>query len=130
MLYIITFIIFIAIDYVWLNIIARNYYQDHLSELLADNFKLLPAALFYILYPAGICYLVIKPGISNESLVTTLLGGAVLGFIAYSTYNLTNAATLKHWPLKVALTDIPWGTFVTSVSALLAHLIFNIFNKS
>lgn len=128
-LYLIATPVFFAIDMVWLGLIAKNFYQKYLGHLLGPvNW---PAALiFYLLYIIGIIIFALQPAFEKNSLQHAILLGAFLGFIAYATYDLSNLATLKNWPLTVVIVDIIWGTILTgSVSALsfiLAKTIFKI----
>ena len=125
-LYILTFIVFLVIDLIWLNFIAKNLYQREIGNLLLEDPKIIPAFIFYALFIVALLILVVVPGIEAESLTKTLLTGAVFGFITYATYDLTNLATLQGWSLKMTIIDIIWGT---SVSTVMAYVGFYIGNK-
>lgn len=118
-------------DAIWLGTMVSRFYNPKLGTLIADTPKWMPAVLFYLLYAAGITFFVILPSLeSNKSILTTLFIGAAFGFIAYATYDLTNHATLRNWPLAVTVVDLAWGTAVTGVvgalSVLIARKIFSL----
>lgn len=118
-LYIITTVIFFAIDMVWLGFIAKNFYRKHIGSLLTDNVIWSAAIVFYLLYIGGILFFAVQPALKSGSWLTALLNGAVLGMLCYATYDLTNMATLKNWSFTVVWVDIIWGIVLTgSVSTL------------
>jgi uncharacterized membrane protein len=104
----------VGIDMIWLSTMSPRLYQPHLSHLLAGTVSLAPAGLFYLVYVAGIVGLATLPAGRGGG---ALLRGALLGFVAYGTYDLTNQATLRDWPTVVTLADMAWGTALTSISA-------------
>ena len=112
----------LALDAVWLGLVARQFYADRLGHLTASSPNWAAVAAFYPLYALGILALVVGPAIRMGSLLSALWRGAVLGFIAYATYNLTNLATLRDWPAVVTAVDIAWGTFVTTAAGLTGYL--------
>lgn len=119
LLYLVSSIIFFAIDLVWLGLVAKPFYDKELSAFLSPQINWLAAAIFYSIYIAGLIYFAILPAIKTNSLSLALINGAILGFLCYATYDLTNLATLHKWPLKIVIVDIIWGTVLTgSVSAL------------
>ena len=107
----------LVLDVIWLSTMTRILYKPYLNELLSDGFRVAPAALYYLLYLAGIVFFAVHPACEKASLSTALLNGAVLGIVAYGTYDLTNQATLKVWPVNVTIADMIGGTFLTAVSA-------------
>ncbi len=109
--------VMIALDLIWLRIAGEALFRPEVGPLLSENPNLTAASLFYLLYAAGIVYFAVVPGLRDASLVLALANGAVLGFIAYMTFDLTSLAVLKGWSVKVAVFDIAWGTFVSAVSA-------------
>ena len=115
--YIITTIIFLTLDAIWLGRVAKSFYFLRLSHLIASKPNLKIAALFYACYTAGIVFFAIHPAMTDKCAITALINGAVFGFLAYGTYNFTNMATLKDWPNKVSLIDMIWGTALTAISA-------------
>mgnify|MGYP003620771420 CR=1 FL=1 len=120
-----TLVAFLGIDAVWLGVIAKNLYKDNLGHLMAAKPSLLPAAVFYLMYVAGIMILAVYPAVDKGSLGKAVVLGAIFGAIAYATYDLTNAATLKDWPLKITLLDILWGSVLTATIAGIGYQIVN-----
>lgn len=114
-------VVFLALDAIWLGWIARPAYQDGIGHLLADRPKLGAAAVFYALYVAGIVWFAVVPHVPGGSAVGALLSGGLLGLLAYGTYDVTNYATLRDWPLTVTALDLTWGTVLTAVSALAGY---------
>lgn len=110
-------IAFLIVDAIWLTTMADTLYRPLLGDKLEPQFKLVPAICFYLIYVAGIVFFAVLPALQGGGLAKAALNGAVLGLIAYATYDLTNQATLRDWPLAVTLADIPWGAFVTAVGA-------------
>jgi uncharacterized membrane protein len=121
--YVLTVPVFFAIDMVWLGLIAKNYYAKQLEGLLAPTVNWPAALTFYFLYIFGIIFLAVLPAVEKESLKTAILNGAVLGGIAYATYDLTNLATLKNWPLQMVFVDILWGIVLTTSVAVASYYI-------
>lgn len=113
--------LFLAVDYVWLKRVAGPMYRGAVGDLLRAKPKIGAAALFYVVYVAGIVYIAVWPSLPNDA-PGALLSGCVLGALAYGTYDITNHATLRNWPLKIALIDTAWGTGLTGVAALAGHL--------
>ena len=136
--YLATFITMVLIDLVWLGVVAKPVYQQGIGHLMADQPNITAAVLFYLLYPIGIVLFVIAPyvafGLSPDaataSWIKTFTIGALFGFFAYATYDLTNLATLKGWPVSLAALDIAWGSLVTGVSALAGKAVFDRFGAA
>lgn len=112
-----TTLVMVAIDLVWLGLIAKPLYQQGIGHLMATEPKLAAGALFYLLYPVGLVVFAVLPG-ASLAWGDTAVKAALFGFFAYATYDLTNLATLKNWPVSLALIDMAWGTAVSAVSAL------------
>jgi len=112
-LYLATFVAFLAVDMVWLVLVARTFYRKYIGFLMAPSPNWAAAIIFYLLYIVGILVLAVLPGLEANSLKTTLLRGALFGLIAYATYDLTNLATLKDWPVIVTVVDMIWGTVLS-----------------
>ncbi|MTI43597.1 putative membrane protein [Roseibium hamelinense] len=121
--YIATAIVFLAIDYVWLTQVATRFYFDRIGHLLMDKPNLAAAGAFYIIYVVGIVIFAVSPALKSESIVSAVLLGALFGFFTYATYDVTNYATLKGWPVIVVFVDVLWGTFLGAVSACAGFLI-------
>ncbi|MCA9427699.1 MAG: DUF2177 family protein [Candidatus Omnitrophica bacterium] len=117
-LYLATLLAFVVIDGLWLGVVAKNLYQKHLGEMLRDNPNWLAAILFYLLFIGGLVIFAILPGLQSESAKKPLLLGALFGLMTYATYDLTNLATLKGWPLKVTVVDLIWGTILAGSVSL------------
>lgn len=115
--YVVAAVVFLALDMAWLGVIAQKLYRDEIGALILDRPRLGPAALFYLIYLAGVVIFAIRPALASGRLAQALVMGAVFGFIAYATYDLTNLATLKGFSIKVVLADLAWGAFVTASAA-------------
>ncbi len=108
-----------VLDFLWLGWAGKNFYRPAIGELLAPAFRGAPALVFYAIYIAGIIWFAVRPGLSGGT-SAALLNGALLGGLAYATYDLTNQATMKVWPVHVTLVDIVWGAFATAIAAMVA----------
>jgi uncharacterized membrane protein len=125
--YFIVLVIFLAIDMVWLTVIAKKLYADKLGYLMAPK-PVLPAALaFYLLFVAGLMVFVISPALAGGSWLQALLAGLFFGLITYATYDLTNLATVKDWPVLITVIDLVWGSAVSGVTALLGFWVIRLF---
>lgn len=120
-LYGLTLVAFLAIDVVWLSTATPRLYRPALSGLLAEKPVLSAAAVFYMLYVIGVLALAVIPGVQAGSLTEALWRGALFGFLAYATYDLTNLATLRDWPITITLIDLVWGTVLTTLTALAGY---------
>ena len=110
----IAFILFLIIDFVWLSIAVKYIYKPALGPLLLNK-PILPAALlFYVLYIFGLTFLILLPNLKDFQIFNAFWMGAILGLVAYGTYDLTNLATIKGWSLKVTIIDLIWGGILTS----------------
>jgi uncharacterized membrane protein len=117
--YVTTLVIFGAIDAVWLGFIAANMYRQTLGDILLDKFRAGPAIAFYLLNIAGLMIFAVPSSAGPGRWQQALLFGALFGIFTYATYDLTNYATLKVWTLRLTLTDIAWGAFVSGVATAL-----------
>jgi uncharacterized membrane protein len=111
--FLVAFFSFLVIDGIWLTVISKDFYAKHLGYLMAKTPNLPAAGIFYLIYIVTLVALVISPALKNGSLLSVILTGALFGLCAYSTYDLTNLATIKNWPLIVTVVDLIWGTFLT-----------------
>lgn len=125
-LYAVSFIIFFAIDLFWLGIIAKKLYQAEIGHLLKTDVNWIAAVLFYLLFIGGLVIFVLMPAVEAGNLWKAVLLGALFGFITYATYDLTNLATLKDWPLKITIIDLSWGTFLGASTSTLSYLVYNL----
>ncbi len=114
-----------VLDFFWLGVIARDLYQNGMAHLLAPKPNLVAAAAFYLLYPIGIVIFAAVP--ANGDLTRALLLGGLFGLFAYGTYDLTNLAVMRDWPLSLTFIDIAWGAFVSAVGAAAATLVLRHF---
>ncbi len=122
-IFFIAFVIFFIIDILWLGLFAKNMYQSQIGFILAKKPNWYAAFIFYILYIVFLMIFAIMPALQKSSFNDAMLYGALYGFITYATYDLTNLATLKNWPLKVTLIDISWGTLLGFSVSTLTYLI-------
>lgn len=118
--YVAAVIVFFTIDLIWLGSIASGFYEEQIGHLRGEELNVPAAVVFYLVYIAGILIFAVKPALASESLKLALMYGALFGFFCYATYDFTNYATLKNWPLKMVVVDIMWGTFLTAVVATAA----------
>lgn len=126
--YIATAVVFLGLDALWLSKVALGMYRQELGSLLLDKPNLPIAGAFYLLYVVGIVVLAIVPALESGGWVKALLFGAVLGLVAYGTYDITNLSTLKGWSTKLAIIDIAWGTALTAVSATIGYWVVKTLN--
>lgn len=127
--YIVTMIVFFIIDIAWLGFIAKKLYRESLSYIMADSTNWPAAIIFYALYIGGILFFVLNPALEKESIKYAILVGALFGFITYATYDMTNLATLKDWPLKITMIDILWGTSLNAFTAGISFYIIKLMDK-
>lgn len=125
-MYVIAFIAFVVIDAIWLLFISKNLYSTEIGHLMADKTKLIPAIIFYLIFLVGLVYFVINPAIANNDLPKLLLSAALFGLITYATYDLTNLATLKDWPIKITIIDLIWGTFLSTAVSYITYLVYKL----
>lgn len=122
-LYGIALLVFFAIDMVWLVGVARTFYQAQIGFIMAKNPNWIAAIVFYLLFIAGLVYFVIAPAVEHKSWTEALYRGAFFGLLTYATYDLTNLATLKNWPVLVTVVDMIWGTVLSASVASITVLI-------
>lgn len=115
--YFVTLIAMVSIDAVWLSTMADRLYRPVMGDMLAPEFSLAPAMVFYLIYPAGLVFLAVRPALRQGALSAAILSGAVMGFTAYATYDLTNQATLIHWSTALTIADLCWGTFLSAIAS-------------
>ena len=113
--YLLTTVVFFAVDMAWLGLIAKGLYKKYLGSFLSDHVNWPAAIIFYLLFIIGIFYFAILPAVEKNSLAKAIISGALFGFFTYATYDLTNLATLKDWPLPIVFIDIIWGAVLTGI---------------
>ena len=114
---------FLLIDGVWLTVVAKNFYAKYLGFLMTKTPNLAAAGIFYLIYILGMVVLVLGPALQKGSLMSAVLTGALFGLCGYATYDLTNLATIKDWPLLVTMVDLIWGTVLSGAVAGISYLI-------
>jgi len=122
-LYFLTIPVFFGIDMIWLGFVAKGFYRNNLGQLLRPDVNWTAALVFYLLYIGGILIFATMPALEKNSLYQAVVLGGLFGFFAYATYDLTNLATLKGWPLNVVIVDIIWGIVLTACVAAASFLI-------
>ena len=122
-LYIFTIPIFFAIDILWLGIIAKNVYKKYLGNFLSDQVNWVAALIFYLIFIAGIIIFAVLPAIEKDSMLRAIIFGALFGFFTYATYDLTNLATLKGWPVPIVIIDMIWGMVLSGVVSTASFFI-------
>jgi uncharacterized membrane protein len=123
--YLITVPIFFIIDLTWLGFVAKGFYQKHLGYLMRPQINWAAAILFYLLFIIGIVFFAVRPALESQSPMRALVYGAMFGFFAYATYDLTNLATVKDWPVIVTVIDLVWGTVLCGAVACGSYVISN-----
>lgn len=122
-LYGIGFLVFLGIDAIWLGLVAKQFYGKYLGHLLSPTPNFVAAGIFYLLFIVGILVFAVIPGLKQQSISQAILLGALFGLITYATYDLTNLATLKNWPVLVTAVDLIWGTVLSASVAGLTTAI-------
>jgi uncharacterized membrane protein len=117
--------VFFVIDMAWLVLVAKNFYQKQIGFLMKPEVNWLAAIIFYLLFIAGLVTFVISPAVEKQSWVHALIFGALFGLITYATYDLTNLATLKDWPLLVTIVDLIWGTVLAASISVVTYFLAN-----
>jgi uncharacterized membrane protein len=122
-LYFIALPVFFVIDMVWLGLVAKIFYREQIGFLMKTDINWLAAIIFYLLFIAGLVTFVILPALEKASWPHTLLYGAFFGLVTYATYDLTNLATVKDWPLLVTIVDLTWGMVLSMVVSFVTYFI-------
>jgi uncharacterized membrane protein len=117
--------VMVALDMLWLGVVARQTYQQAIGHLMAESPRIVAAIVFYVVYAVGLLVFAVVPQAEDPGWGRTLLMGALFGFFAYATYDLTNLATLKGWPIRLTLLDMAWGTALSAASAAAGKLAMN-----
>ena len=122
-LYLITLPIFFGIDMIWLGFVAKNFYSKHLGYIMTTTVNWQAALLFYLLFIGGLVIFVISPALDKDSWTHALWFGILFGLITYSTYDLTNLATIRNWPLLVTIVDLIWGMTLSASVSVMSFLL-------
>ena len=124
--YISTTLVFLVLDFIWLAYVARSFYREQLGPLMADPINVPVAVGFYAIYTIGIVIFAVAPALNSQNWQTAMIYGALFGFFAYATYDLTNIATIQDWPVKMSAVDMIWGTFLTATASTTGYYITRI----
>ncbi len=127
-LYLIALPVFFAIDMLWLGVISKDFYKQQLGYIMTPNVNWYAAIIFYLIFIAGLVLFVISPALAKNSIQHAIVFGAMFGLITYATYDLTNLATIKDWPLKVTIVDMIWGAVLASSVSAVTYYIANKIN--
>jgi uncharacterized membrane protein len=123
--YLVAVVTFFLIDMVWLGLVAKSFYSNQIGQLLRPDVNWVAAIIFYLLFVGALVYFVIVPGVNNGDLIELLFSAALFGLVTYATYDLTNLATLKDWPLLVTVVDLIWGMALSTLVSLITYLIIS-----
>lgn len=118
--YIAAAIAFGILDSIWLRWAGPNLYRPVIGEIMAEEFRVVPAAAFYLIYLAGMVWFAIRPGVESGQVSAAVLNGALLGALCYATFDLTSQAVFKVWSTHVSVIDIAWGAFATATASAVA----------
>ena len=122
-LYAIALPVFMVIDMIWLTLVAKGFYSKQIGSLLKPDVNWAAAVLFYLLFIVGLVVFVITPAIDKRSWLHALTFGALFGLVCYATYDLTNLAIAKDWPLLVTIVDLIWGAVLAASVSTITYLI-------
>ncbi len=125
--YVLTFAVFFILDMAWLGFIAKDLYKKYLGGFLSEQVNWTAAIIFYLLFVVGVFIFAILPSVEKNSLTSAIMLGALFGFFTYATYDLTNLATLKSWPLNIVFIDILWGSLLTGMVSTAGFYIVKYF---
>lgn len=122
-LYFIALPVFFAIDMIWLGIVAKNFYRAQIGALMKPDVNWAAAIIFYLIFIAGLVLFVISPAVEKSSWTHALIFGALFGLVCYATYDLTNLAVAKDWPLLVTVVDLAWGAVLAASVSIITYFI-------
>ena len=122
-LYLIALPVFLGIDMVWLIFVAKNFYAQQIGLLMKTEINWSAAIIFYLLFVVGLVVFVIAPALEKNSWSHALIYGALFGLVAYATYDLTNLATMKNWPVLITIVDLAWGMTVAASVSIVTYFI-------
>ena len=121
--YLTVLVVLTAVDFLWLGLVALDFYKKEIGSMMLEKPRLEVAALFYVLCAAGITFLAVQPALAAGEWHKALLFGALFGLCAYGTYDLTNLATLQRWSFRLTVVDMAWGTFLTAAASLAGFFV-------
>lgn len=117
----------LVIDLLWIGVVAQKFYRSQLGDLFSPTVNWAPALIFYVIFIAALTFFVIQPAVAAGSWTQALLWGAFFGLAAYATYDLTNLAVIRNWPLLMSVVDIVWGTVMSAGIATATYFIATAF---
>ncbi len=123
LLYIVTAIVFLALDVVMLKKVMYPLFSSNIGPMMLEDLRMGPAAVFYLFYVVGVVWFVSIPALNVGSIAQAFFAGAVLGALAYGTYEFTNFATLKGWTAQMVMVDVIWGAVLTGTSAAIGVVV-------
>lgn len=122
-LYLIALPVFFVIDMFWLGIVAKSFYRDQIGALMRPDINWIAAIIFYLIFILGLVIFVIGPAVEKGAWTHALMYGALFGFVCYATYDLTNLAVAKDWPLLVTIVDLIWGAVLAASVSTISYFI-------
>lgn len=122
----IALVVFMVIDLIWLGFIAKDIYSKYLGYLMSDKVNWLAAVIFYLIFIGGILYFVLYPSLLDQNITNLVIRAALFGFITYATYDLTNLATIKDWPIQITIIDLIWGTTLSTSVSVISYFIIKL----
>lgn len=122
-MYLVSLVVFFAIDILWLGFIAKDFYRKQIGHLMAEKTNWPAAIIFYSIFIGGLVFFAVNPALEQDSWTYALKMGALFGFMCYATYDMTNLATLKDWPVTITIIDILWGTVLNGLTAVISFFI-------
>ena len=122
-LFLIALPVFFAIDMLWLGLIAKSFYREHLGPMLRPEVNWVAAVIFYMIFLIGLVVFVIVPAVDAGSWAQALLRGALFGIVTYATYDLTNLSTLRDWPMVLTVVDLAWGMVLAGSVSVITYAI-------
>lgn len=123
----VTFVVFMGIDLIWLGFVAKNIYSKYLGYLMASQVNWLAALVFYVIFIIGVLYFVIAPSLVDRDFTQLVIRAMLFGFMTYATYDLTNLATVRDWPITITIIDLIWGTTLSTSVSVISYLIITNF---
>lgn len=114
--------VFVVLDMAWLAAMASRLYRPTLGNILIADVNLPPAIMFYLFYPVGLVVFALMPALKSRSITMAAAYGALFGFLAYATYDLTNYSTLRNWTMQLTIIDLLWGTMLSATAAAVSYL--------
>lgn len=120
-LYIATLVALVAIDFIWLSQMGERLYRPVMKDMVLQDFRPVPAIVFYLIFAFGLVWFAGLPAVNDASVRTALVNGAMMGFVAYATYDLTNQATLREWSTVLTLADLAWGTILSAAASAIGY---------